>query len=259
MKLAAVQTSLPGGFAETLEQIAALGFGYVDLVAKGERPVQEFEALAESGLVLRCVALGRGMPAGRTLDAPEVCVRREVLDEIKRQISDAARLGATYAYLVPGASPERLPLFGEACELLAEFAAGRMIRLCVEHFPGRALATCTATLEWLDTIGHPNLGLLLDVGHCLISEEDPTQMVVRAGERLVYVHLDDNDSVGDFHWPLLTGRLTQEMLEAVLTVLQPDEFAGGIALELNPANADPLWALGHGKSIVERIVGSQAC
>jgi sugar phosphate isomerase/epimerase len=258
MKLAAVQPSLPGEFSETLEQIAALGFAYVDLIGRRERPPEEIQALAESGLIVRCVSLGRGLPPGQALDAPDIHVRRRVLEELKGQIADAARLGATHGYLVPGPTPDGLPFFREACELLADYAAGRMVRLCVEPFPGRALSTCVATLEWLEQLGHPNVSLLLDVGHCLISEEDPTQMIVRAGDRLGYVHLDDNDSVGDFHWPLLTGRLTEEMLAAILTVLEPDEFTGGIALELNPANPDPLWALGKSKAIVERIVGSQA-
>jgi sugar phosphate isomerase/epimerase len=258
MKLAAVQPSLPGEFAATLEQIAALGFTYVDLVGRRDRPQEELNALAETGLTVRCVLLGRSLPAGHSLDAPSAGVRRRVLDELKYEVADAARLGATHCYLVPGSSPVGLPRFAEACELLAEFAAGRMVRLCVEHFPGRALPTCAATLEWLEAVGHPNLYLLLDVGHCLISEEDPTPMIVRAGGRLGYVHLDDNDSVGDFHWPLLTGRLTEEMLEAVLMVLQPDEYGGGVALELNPANADPLWALGQSKAIVDRLVASQA-
>jgi sugar phosphate isomerase/epimerase len=258
MKLAALQPSLPGDFAATLENIAALGFRFVDLVGKRDRSAEELQALAESGLVVQCVSLGRGQVQGRSLDATDITIRRAVLDEMKAQITDAAQLGATHCYLVPGTDAERLPLFREACEILADHAAERMLRLCVEHFPGRCLSSCAGTLEWLKGVGHPNLLLLLDVGHCLISDEDPTQMIVRAGERLGYVHLDDNDSVGDFHWPLLTGRLTEEMLEAALTVLQPDEFEGGVALELNPANPDPVWALAQSKAIVERMVAAQA-
>jgi sugar phosphate isomerase/epimerase len=140
--------------------------------------------------------------------------------------------------------------FADACAVLADFAAARMMRLCVEHVPGRALATVAATLEWLRQVDHDHLDLLLDVGHCLISDEDPAHAVVHAGERLGYVHLDDNDSVSDLHWPLLTGRLTAEMLDAVLTVLDTDEFQGGVALELNPGNADPVRALAEGRALV---------
>jgi sugar phosphate isomerase/epimerase len=128
------------------------------------------------------------------------------------------------------------------------------MRLCVEHIPGRALPTVAQALAWLERVDHDNLALLLDVGHCLISEEDPSQAVVQAGRRLGYVHLDDNDSVGDLHWPLLTGRLTSDMLEAVLTVLELGGYAGGVALELNPENPDPVRALREGREVVRQIV-----
>src|SRR5205085_11660752 len=133
--------------------------------------------------------------------------------------------------------------FAEACCLLADHADDRMMQLCVEHVPGRALPTVTAALAWLERVGHDNLRLLLDIGHCLITDEDPSQAVVQAGKRLGYVHLDDNDSVEDLHWPLLTGRLTADMLEAVLTVLRLGGYPGGVALELNANNPDPVGAL----------------
>jgi sugar phosphate isomerase/epimerase len=257
MQLAVLQTSLPGNFGETLEQIAALGFTQVDLTATQDRPGEHLTTLAATGLIVGCMALGRGLPEGHTLDATSLTLRRETVKETQEQINDAARLGARYAYLVPGTTSQGLPYFTEACQQLAAFAATRMIRLCVEPIPGRALATCQATLSWLDAIDEENLGMLLDVGHCLITEEDTTQMIVKAGSRLGYVHLDDNDSVRDVHWPLLTGRLTEEMLEAVLIVLDAGESDIGVALELNPANYDPLGALAESKRIIDRILAKQ--
>jgi sugar phosphate isomerase/epimerase len=62
--------------------------------------------------------------------------------------------------------------------------------------------------------------MLLDVGHCLISGEDAAAVIQRAGERLGYVHLDDNDGVGDLHWPLFHGRLTREQLANAMTALR---------------------------------------
>src|SRR5262249_24933547 len=149
-----------------------------------------------SGLLVSCAAVGRGLPEGVTLDAADVEVRRRAVAHVQEQIADAARLGATHCYLVPGhdASPAGLRQFADACATLADFAAGRMLRLCVEHVPGRALPSVAVTLEWLRRLNHDNLFLLLDVGHCLISEEDPSQAVVQAGDLLGYVHLDDNDS-----------------------------------------------------------------
>jgi sugar phosphate isomerase/epimerase len=112
-----------------------------------------------------------------------------------------------------------------------------------------------ATLKWLDRERLDEVRLLLDVGHCLISEEDPTQAAVRAGPWLGYVHWNDNDSVEDLHWPLLTGRLTADMVDALAAVLGLGGYDGGMALELNPNNADPIKALAEGRAILKRAWG----
>jgi D-psicose/D-tagatose/L-ribulose 3-epimerase len=253
--LAAFATSLPGDFATVVAQIAALGFRYVDVVAAVDRPLDEREALAETGLFVSCAALGRNLPPGHTLDVAEATVRRATFALLQQQIIDAAQLGATTAYLVPGfdAGATALACFAEGCTLLADYAAGRGIRLCVEHVPGRALPTAARTLDWLERIGHPHLGLLLDVGHCLLSDEDAAAVVRRAGERLAYVHLDDNDGKGDLHWPLFTGRLTPAQLTHTLTALRDIRYNRALALELSPTNSQPDKALREGKAIVERL------
>ncbi len=254
--MAAFATSLPGTFGTVLGQIAALGFTHVDLVAEVDRPAEQLEMLADSGLLVSCLALGRHLPPGHGLDAADVAVRRATLALLERQIADAAHLGATTAYLVPGSdtSSTALSCFAEGCTLLADFAAARMIRLCVEHVPGRALPTAAATLDWLERIGHPHLGLLLDVGHCLITDEDAATVVRRAGGRLGYVHLDDNDGVGDLHWPLLTGRLTFQQLDDTIAALRAIRYRGALAFELNPTSSDPIQALRDGKKLIERTI-----
>lgn len=245
-------SSLSVPFTDALREAVALGFAYVDVVALTERPAAHLAALADSGLLVACAALGKGLPADQTLDAPEVSTRRTALEQMQRQLSDAARLGATHAYIVSGCdgSAQGLARFTEACALLAEFAAQHRIRLCVEPIPGRALASATAVLEWLDRLNHPQLALLVDIGHCLISREDPAAVVRRAGSRVGYVHLDDNDGINDVHWPLLTGCLTQTTLTAFLTALRETGYEGGLALELHPQS--PPEALGQGKALVER-------
>jgi sugar phosphate isomerase/epimerase len=255
MFLSATLTSLPLDFEAAVAQVQALGFTHVDLVGLAERPQLHLEALADSGLLVGSVAVGRGLPDGVTLDGTDSATCRRAIAYVERQISNAGQMGATCCYLVPGheAKPAKLERFADTCAALADFAAARQLRLCVEHLPGRALPTVAATLEWLGRIQHDNLHLLLDLGHCLISEEDPTQAVVQAGGRLGYVHLDDNDSAQDVHWPLLTGRLTADMLEAFLTVLEMGRYDRGVALELNPQNHNPVAALRDGKRLLERF------
>lgn len=253
MFISTLLTSLPAPFEHALGQVADLGFTHVDIVGLAERPTSHCEALADSGLLVSCAAVGRGLPDNHTLDAVSADARRAAVAEIKRQIVDAAQLGATHCYVVSGmdSTGAGLARFGEACCLLADFAGQRQMRFCVEHIPGRALATAATTLEWLEKLAHANLSLLFDVGHCLITAEDAADVVRRAGPRLGYVHFDDNDGTGDLHWPLLTGRLTRKALEGVLAALRQIDYQGALCLELNSANAHPEVALREGKRLLE--------
>jgi sugar phosphate isomerase/epimerase len=256
--LSALLTSLPFDFARGIRELQALGFTHVDLVGLTERPPEHLETLAESGLIVSCGAIGRDMRPGCTLDASAVSHRRVALEEMKRQIADIARLGGTYGYLVPAKdrSNEAMTRFSEACVLLADFAGERMVRLCIEHCPGTALPTAAETLALLERIEHANLGLLLDVGHCLLSHEDPAAVIARGKERLFYVHLDDNDGMSDLHWPLLTGQLTEELLRSTLSSLLANRYAAPLCLELRAEKTEPAEGLRQGKQLVERLLQS---
>ena len=252
--LAAFLTSLPLDFPQAVARAAALGFTHVDPVALVDRPAPHLDALADAGVLVGCASVGRDLPPGHALDAADVQRRRAALRLMQRQLDDAARLGATCAYVVPGADAGEV--FTEAIGLLADHAARRMMRLCVEHIPGRALASAAATLAWLRRLDHANLFLLLDVGHCLITGEDAAAVVRDAGPLLGQVHLDDNDGVGDLHWPLLKGRLTIDDLRRLAEALRATDYHGGLALELNAAHADPEAALTDGRAIVlEALAG----
>jgi sugar phosphate isomerase/epimerase len=248
-------TSLALPFEAAVRQAAALGFAHVDVVALADRPAPHLDVLADSGLLVSCAAIGRGLPEGQALDAVRTDDRRAAVTLVERHIADAARLGATHCYLVPGldASAEGLSRFADSCLHLADFAGRRMVRLCVEHVPGRALPSAAATLSWLEQWGHENLVLLLDIGHCQMTGEDAADVVRRAGPHLGYVHCDDNDGEGDLHWPLLTGRLTRDALIALGAALRSASYRGPLSLELNPNSADPVASLREGKVLLEAI------
>lgn len=255
--LSVLLTSLPLDFPQAVAEAARLGFTHVDVVAQVDRPETDREALAQAGVLVACASLGRDLPEGVSLDALSVTSRKTAVELVKRQINDAAQLGATTAYLVPPADDRGacLPAFAEECSLLADHAAGRMVRLCVEAIPGRLLSSSAEALRFLDEADHVNLGLLLDVGHCLISGEDPAEIVHRAGSRLTYVHLDDNDGANDVHWPLLTGRLTEKTLRQLGQALREYGYQGAMALELKPGNGDPIEALRQSREIAYRLLG----
>ena len=237
-------------------QLAELGFTHVDMVAVSDRPLSHLEALADSGLVVSCVSLGRALPEGYTLDGEDSDKRRTAVEMVKQHINDAARLGATCAYIVPGKddSPNGLLRLADSCAILSVYAGSRMIPLCIEHFPGSSLPSANKTLSWLNKHRLDSTHLLMDVGHCLISEEDPAKVAHDAGTRLGYVHFNDNDSVDDLHWPLLSGRLTQDMLDALVAELLLSRYPAALSLELNPNNSDPVADLAKGKRLLEQAL-----
>lgn len=253
MHLSAMLTSLPLEFAAALDECRALGFTHVDIVGRVERPAGDLDALADSGLLVSCASIGRDLPEGCTLDALAAPARQQAIDTCRRQLDDAARLGATHAYIVPGLdrSSEALASFASAADQLVAHAGSRHVQLCLEHIPVRALREAGQTLDWLQD--HPGLKLLLDIGHCLITKEDPAAVIARAGSLLGYVHLDDNDGAGDLHWPLLTGQLTRDVLAATLRALPAARYAGALAFELNPGNEQPVAALRAGKALLEEL------
>jgi len=71
---------------------------------------------------------------------------------------------------------------------------------------------------------------------------------------LAYVHLDDNDGENDLHWPLLSGRMTEQMLADALGALRRAGYGGALAFEYRADNAHPIEALRRGKELVERLL-----
>ena len=67
------------------------------------------------------------------------------------------------------------------------------------------LASAGETAAFCQSVGAPNLGATLDIGHALLAGERPAQSIAllkRAG-RLFYVHLNDNDRNWD--WDMIPG------------------------------------------------------
>jgi sugar phosphate isomerase/epimerase len=258
MNVSVLLTSFPGDFADAVRQAAQLGFAHVDVVARTARPPQDLDVLADTGLFVACASLGRGLPESNSLDSSSDELRREALAVVEDQMADAARLGARHAYLVPPADmgATGLARFAGSCRRLADFAAGRRVRLCLEPIPGRALPCVTSALDWLTSIGHPNLRLLLDIGHCTLSREDPVAAVAKAGALLDFVHCNDNDGTSDLHWPLLTGRITRDELKTLIAALHKNGYNGFLTLELNPQTPEVSEALRSNRLLLDELVRS---
>lgn len=241
--------ALTGPEEDNLTTLAAIGFTAIDIQAKTFQSTTAQAKIQDLGLAICCLAMSFNMADGAALDSANPAGRQAALDHCRAALDQAAALNIATTYVVPGEDPAALPHFGETLLQVADYAAERAIRVGVEHFPGKALPTAAGTLDYLADLNHPNLYLLLDTGHLQMSKEDPTTVIAAAGDRLAYVHLDDNDGEGDLHWALLDGVLTEEALGAIFAALGPSPYAGPVSLELNPNLPDPAAALSKSRDI----------
>ena len=248
MELSCCAWALTGSEEDALTALAAIGFRSIDVQAKTFVSSASRARLNDLGLSVSCLALCFNMKDGAALDSATPAARQAALDHCREALDHAAALGASTAYAVPGVNSATLPQFGEALGQVADFAAERAIRVGIEHFPGRALPTATATLAYLSRLNHPNLYLLLDTGHLQMSGEDPAAVIAAAGARLGYVHLDDNDGEADLHWPLRAGVLTEEALAATFAALARSLYDGPASIELSPQLPDPVAALAQSRA-----------
>ncbi len=139
-------------------------------------------------------------------------VRRETLDAYRRCLEVTAALGGKYMVVHP--SSGRGPFFdreGAAClakEALAELAAraGELgVGLAVENV-GLGKTALFDQGEYTALFWEvEGLLALLDVGHAIINGWDIPKVVGMLGEKLVALHLHDNDGREDGHLPVGEG------------------------------------------------------
>ena len=248
MTISCCTWALAGTETDVLTGIASTGLRHIDHRPFDFRSSESRRLISDLELTPTCMATGFGMPEGAALDATDVNARTAAIEHTRRALEYAHETGIQRAYILPGeeGGKESLKRYADSVAGLANAAAGYGIKLCIEHFPGKALATVRDTLDFIAELGHGGLYLLFDIGHAQISKEDPAGAVAMAGDRLGYFHLHDNDGRCDLHWALCDGVLTEDKLQNTLATLVDIGYDGPVSLEMNPALPDPLAAIDDG-------------
>jgi sugar phosphate isomerase/epimerase len=236
-----------------LREIKETAYHYVDVETDFLDEPAAVEHLKSLGLKIGCVAMDHKLPSGCSLEGNDAGALRNAVAFIRGALGKGQALGVRAAYVASCARRKNLKAFAAAITELAEDAAGKGIRFCVEHVPGRALPTAKEALKFVEGIGHPNLYILLDVGHTLLAKENPSEVVAAAGKRIGYVQMDDNDGKSDRHWPLLEGRLTFDELSKTLEALKQAGYEGTLGMELNYDRASLVSGFSRNRNLVLRL------
>ena len=234
------------GYDETiLDHIARARIPWIDIRPGDFVHPAGRRHMYEVGLQESCMGISFGIPKDTALDSADLSERMKAVRSCESSILRANDIGVRTVYVIPNqdACEEALARYAHSLTRIADHAQSLNVRVAIEHFPHTALPTIAATLAFLREVAHPNLFLLLDIGHALMTDEDVPVAIGDAGPLLGYVHLDDNDGVGDLHLALLDGKLTPPSLRATFDALKEHGYDGRASLELHPGLEDPVDAM----------------
>lgn len=171
-----------------------------------------------------------------TLVSPDPARREHRLDFLRKSVDIAEYLGAECVSFWSGTpTDDNLDRhFGrlvEGCQTLAEYAAGRGVRLGFEPEPGMLIDTMARFAALVKAVDRPNFGLTLDIGHLQCLGEFPiADHILRWKDLLWNVHIEDMRRGVHDHLMFGEGDVN---FRPVVGALEEIGYAGGVHVELS--------------------------
>jgi len=187
--------------------------------------------------------------------------RERRLDFLRTAIEIAAELGAPVVSIWSGTASERLSRdlawerLVEGCADLVGHAREHGVTVGFEPEPGMLVSSLSEFEQLARDLDHPpELGLTLDLGHCVCLEPEPVDVCIRRGaDHLVHVHAEDMLAGIHEHLPFGAGELD---LEAALNALGAFDYRGMVAVELSRNSHEAHWRVPESIKILRRAEGA---
>ena len=183
----------------SLEEIRRAGIQYLEIMENPMNQFQEEDPKTMKGIVLACKDLGLSIRSFHTLSIDFARggenQRHKEVERSKRIIDHLISIGGNvWVTHIPITEEKAKKSYGE----LAKYYEGQDICLVVENNMS-ASQSIQACIEWIDSISHSQIGLLLDVGHERNAQnQNPMTISGQAvgtiqaiGQRLRHIHLHD--------------------------------------------------------------------
>lgn len=169
------------------------------------------------------------------LDEPADAARRRAF--LERCVDLARDLRAPVVTVWSGSGPAGLPAeaalerLARGLRPLCDYAYERDVRIGFEPEPGMAVEEAGQWPAVRDAVGHPALGLTLDVGHCVATQEcDPADAIRSHADDLVVLQLDDHRPGVHEHLAFGDGAID---FTAVGRAIRGAGFGGPLEVELS--------------------------
>ncbi len=234
-----------------LRRIGAHGYAGAEILADAPhwRPGDDVEpiraALADTGLHVSnvnantAVCLWDHPPPEQvfepSLSNSDPAVRRRRLDFTFAALDLAAAVGAPCVSVASGRTQAHVPpsegfrWFADSLAVVCERAATLGVRVGIEYEPAILVESAHEAAAVIDRVGHPALGVNLDVGHAVCAGEDPVTSIERLGRHIWNVHLEDIR--GRKHHHLVPGEGDVDF-DGVFAALRRVGYDGFLTVEL---------------------------
>lgn len=222
--------------------VASMGFDLIEIPLEQPddwTPEDVVDALAETGLLASVCAV---MAPGRDLTSDDAATIESTQEYLRACIRAAAGIGAGIV-AGPMYSPtgltgalstkeraERIERVAQHLRPLADEAQDAGVRLAIEplnRFETSLFNTVAQTLELIERLDHPAVGLLLDTFHMNIEERNIPGAIRAAGNSLIHFHACGNDrgAPGNdgIDWPSIQHALADIGYDGALSI---ESFTG---------------------------------
>ena len=225
--------------AETAARLAGLGCDGLELKGDLELydPAEVKSVLGAHGLAVLSLT-----PGDVDLAHPDADVRSKAVDYYLRLLDFAAEVGAPIVgchgevgRIRPVTSYEQEYVnYVVGVQRVAARAQELELRLAIEvlnRYESHLLNTAEEAVRFVEDMGAPNVGLLLDAYHMNIEEADLYTAILAAGEHLALFHAADSNrqAVGRGHTDFL----------GIMLALRNIGYSGAIIIECTASGPDP--------------------
>jgi len=155
--------------------------------------------------------------------------------------TDSPAVCVTSGTTLPGNPPQTAyqHLVSSLQEITA-YAEAKGIEVGIEFEPGLLVESVDDVLTLIDDVGHPSLGINLDLGHVAVLGTEPTEAIRRSAGHITGVHLEDiPGGVGGTHYHTIPGDGDLDF-RSIFDTFDDIGYDGFVTLELYtyPENPD---------------------
>ena len=173
-----------------------------------------------------------------SLSSPVAAIREDSARYVIETIENAVAVGCNQVLIVPSHSlqgqttAEARRCYLDSLAPVCQIAAEKDVMLGLEIvYPGLSDYMCSSqdALAAIEALKSPNLGVVIDTGHLNLSGEDTARAIQTLGNRLLQVHINDND--GNQQQNAIPGEGTYDF-PRLIRLLGEVGYTGFLTLEL---------------------------